>query len=449
MEQQVFFPFIEKEGRTYWVALSASAFRDRDGEIISRKALDYAVKFADRTGERGELRLFHLPGSRVGECLVSFREDCFLVEAGIWDETPLAQAAMKTIRENPDRYGVSIGFVFDPQYAHDGVFEDRVVVIERSITTKERAACPFTSIELASKEVSRMSVKDDLIELVGAENAERVLERAKELSEKLREYLAFKEASEGEAGKDEGERVEATPEGQKEEDEMGQEAQQKRGLPAELLEMVRQLDVDALRLLAREVARLLQGLGYGYPGYPYPYPYPYPAPGGKKSLAEEKQLLKEAVGEKVLKQLTQLSAEALQSLAEEVSGRLKEQGVEMMEPTLELSPEALEALAGLVAKHLNLAEKFDSLETAIKQLREELLSQLEARKKEVDDLKARLEEGIEAEVDRRLSELPKIRLAGPVYRQSQEGPSVGQEGQGYESPFKAWGPLYEGLKGGE
>lgn len=448
MEQQIFFPFIEKEGRTYWVALSASAFRDRDGEIISRKALDYAVKFADRTGERGELRLFHLPGSRVGECLVSFREDCFLVEAGIWDETPLAQAVMKTIRENPEHYGVSIGFIFDPQYAHDGVFEDRVIIIERSITTKERAACPFTSIELASKEVSRMSVKDDLIELVGAENAEKVLERAKELSEKLKEYLTFKEAEEGEASA-KAEADPTTPEGQQTDEELGQEAQQKKGLPAELLEMVRQLDVDALRLLAREIARLLQGLGYGYPGYPYPYPYPYPAPGGKQSLAEEKQLLEQAVGEKVLKQLSQLSAEALQSLAEEVSGKLKEQGIEMMEPTLELSPEALEALAGLVAKHLNLAEKFDSLEAAVKQLREELLSQLEARKKEVDDLKARLEEGIEAEVDRRLSELPKIRLAGPVYRQSQEGPAVGTEEQEYVSPFKSWGALYEGLKGGE
>jgi len=367
MEQQIFFPFIEKEGRTYWVALSASAFKDRDGEIISRKALDYAVKFADRTGERGELRLFHLPGSKVGKCLVSFREDCFLVEAGVWDETPLAQAAMKTIRENPDRYGVSIGFVFDPQYAHDGVFEDRVIVIERSITTKERAACPFTSIELASKEVSEMSVRDDLIELVGAENADKVLARAKELSEKLKQYLTFKEAEASGSEADEAKDSQTPTEGQKE--EMGQEAQQKKELPAELLEMVRKLDVDALRLLAREVARLLQGLGYGYPGYPYPYPYPYPAPGGKKSLAEEKKLLEQSVGGEVLKQLSQLSPEALQSLAEEVNGRLKEQGVEMEEPTLELSQEALEALAGLVSEQLKLAEKFDNLESELKQVR--------------------------------------------------------------------------------
>jgi len=67
----------------------------------------------------------------------------------------------------------------------------------------------------------------------------------------------------------------------------------------------------------------------------------------------------------------------------------------------------------------------------------------------VDELKEQLEKGIEAEVDRRVSELPKIRLAGPVYRQSQEGSAVGTEEQEYVSPFKSWGPLYEGLKGGE
>jgi len=196
-----FYPVVKGvDGKDWWLAFSATAFLDREEEIISRKAMDYGVADADRTGERGDLRLFHLPGSRVGSKEVQLREGCFLIEAGRWDETDVAVAAKSSLKESPEKWKTSIGFEYNADYFVGGIYTDQVRFLETSIVSANRAANPFTAI-IVSQEV-KMSSKEDLLELLGDETlVDKVLTLAAQKTDELSRLVSFKQQKEDDSGK--------------------------------------------------------------------------------------------------------------------------------------------------------------------------------------------------------------------------------------------------------
>ncbi len=187
-----FLTYKGKDGKDYWVSLSGASFKDREEEIVSNRAIDYGVKHGDETKQRGELRLYHYPNSRVGSCTFQMRVGNFLVEAGLWDSTTRAQKVKEWVsRNNP---GTSVGFFYNPKMFKDGVYLDQVIFFERSVLKSKHASCPWATIKTIQGGLKAMSHKEDLTEMIGEEEAKAVLEGAEEASKALEEQgVAFKE----------------------------------------------------------------------------------------------------------------------------------------------------------------------------------------------------------------------------------------------------------------
>jgi hypothetical protein len=136
--------FKDKQGHDRWLAISSTAYRDRDGEIVSRAALTQAVKAGDASGQRGPLRYWHVPGLDIGDCdyQATAQDGRFLIESGTFRRPAYAQA----LKQRGGGYQMSIGFVHpatQPDAA--GVFSD-IAIFERSVVPPGRASNPFTRI---------------------------------------------------------------------------------------------------------------------------------------------------------------------------------------------------------------------------------------------------------------------------------------------------------------
>lgn len=146
----------DARGAYRWLAISSTAYRDRDGEIISTKALTGAVAKGDATGDRGVLRYWHVPGLDIGVCdyQATAHEGRLLIESGTFDRPDYAMA----LKARGRGWGVSPGFLHSPdQPDRYGVFHD-ITIFERSICPPGKASNLFTSI--TTKE-SRMTLTPD------------------------------------------------------------------------------------------------------------------------------------------------------------------------------------------------------------------------------------------------------------------------------------------------
>lgn len=144
-----------------WVAISSTAYLDRDKEIVSTKALKQAVERAEATGEYGPLRFWHVPGIDIGttDYQALSNDGKFLVESGVITDEAIAQSLMKRGKG----WQVSIGFEHPRLEPVNGVFEN-IRIFERSITPPGRAANPMTGFSMVedgdiSKRVKEITYK--------------------------------------------------------------------------------------------------------------------------------------------------------------------------------------------------------------------------------------------------------------------------------------------------
>jgi hypothetical protein len=102
--------FKQADGSWRWFTISSSAFRDRDGEIITAKALADDVERTDASGSYGPLRWFHLggfvapdglvrwdtwkagPGIDIGYCDFGMLWGKMLLESGTFKSAELGEA---------------------------------------------------------------------------------------------------------------------------------------------------------------------------------------------------------------------------------------------------------------------------------------------------------------------------------------------------------------------
>lgn len=134
--------FKDKRGDWRWVTISSTAFRDRDGEIVSTKALADDCARADKDGDYGVLRFWHMPGVDLGDCDFNALRGRVLIESGTFRSPEIAQR----VAEKSADYQVSLGFRHPvEQPGKDGVFTT-IRRFERSLVPIGRAANPFTSI---------------------------------------------------------------------------------------------------------------------------------------------------------------------------------------------------------------------------------------------------------------------------------------------------------------
>jgi cation transport regulator ChaB len=191
--------FDQADGRTRWIAVSSGGFEDRDGEIVSTAFLEEAVKAADADGERGTLDVWHIPGSDIGTCDWQAVWRGFLVESGLFDDTPAGRAAAARVKEAGDEYGMSIQFVF-AQRTPDGVYLPPGRIVRRSVLPRDAAAFPWSGITLkewgeAMKDIDERK-RAELARLVGEEEAARILEAVGASAERLKQAgVRFKEVA--------------------------------------------------------------------------------------------------------------------------------------------------------------------------------------------------------------------------------------------------------------
>ena len=102
--------FKQADGSYRWLLISSSAFRDRDGEIVTEKALSEDVVRCDETGEYGPLRWWHMgeyeypdgplnwktwkagPGVDLGTCDFNMLHGKMLIESGTFKDAEIGEA---------------------------------------------------------------------------------------------------------------------------------------------------------------------------------------------------------------------------------------------------------------------------------------------------------------------------------------------------------------------
>ena len=151
--------FKDKTGRYRWFSISSNAFRDRDGEIVSLKALVADVVRADATGEYGPLRFWHMPGVDIGQCDFNMIHGRMLIESGTFKSEKIALKVAKKAKD----YQLSIGFKHPSDNPdQNGVFH-KIKRFERSLVPAGRAANPFTLLSV--KEKTEMSNSEKIATL--------------------------------------------------------------------------------------------------------------------------------------------------------------------------------------------------------------------------------------------------------------------------------------------
>lgn len=172
----------------FWISRSGSSFVDRDEESVSNRSIDSAIKQADESGRRGPLRLYHVPGTEVGDCLAQMRAGNFLLEVGKWRDTDIARKARKWADEHPEEAATSIGFRYRQaekvKRGDTKVYVGPIEIVERSMVKIKHAANPWTSL-LAITQEDMMGKKEHIAEIIGEDLAEQKVREAEDLTEKL------------------------------------------------------------------------------------------------------------------------------------------------------------------------------------------------------------------------------------------------------------------------
>lgn len=134
--------FKDASGRFRWVLLSSNAYRDRDGEIVSIKALTEDVARADVDKDYGPLRWWHVPGLDIGDCDFNAMSGRMLVESGTFRSEAIGQSVYKAQRD----LQASIGFRHPHTEPDQEKVYHRIRRFERSLTPVGRASNPFTRL---------------------------------------------------------------------------------------------------------------------------------------------------------------------------------------------------------------------------------------------------------------------------------------------------------------
>ena len=162
-----FTAFKDAQGNWRWMTITSNIWRDRDGEIIPGDAHEGAVSYAERTKDMPDLRLWHVPGSRVGVAdWVDFTHG-FVLHSGSFDKGMEGAAASLAASKEP--LGVSHGFYHNKDEDSDTYpwYRD----FEVSVLPLKKAANQWTEFTADNTKEVAMGLSDErrgfLVEHIG------------------------------------------------------------------------------------------------------------------------------------------------------------------------------------------------------------------------------------------------------------------------------------------
>lgn len=153
----------KSEGTRYLLIVSSNAYKDREDEIVSEKALQEYVK----DFKPGKPLLFWHGGEPIGEIIGAEMKGPFLIEvakelpnadvnlARDKKEPPLIVSISKVwdaIEKHDGKWGASIGFKFEKGDEQDKVYDD-ILKFETSILPLEAAANAVTNAIMFKEKV--------------------------------------------------------------------------------------------------------------------------------------------------------------------------------------------------------------------------------------------------------------------------------------------------------
>lgn len=181
--QSGFFVTKDAQGNDRWVLISSSAYVDRDGEIVTEKALQKAVERMDATGDYGELRWWHT-GVVLGKADYAAVYAHQLIESG----TFVSKAVAESVKAAAGTLGASIGFRHPPTQPTNKEYHD-IAIVERSLLPRGKESNLYTRLSVAGGTMKELSAEKraGLIAVLGEDEANAhlaVMERtAKEADE--------------------------------------------------------------------------------------------------------------------------------------------------------------------------------------------------------------------------------------------------------------------------
>jgi len=136
--------FKDAQGHDRWLAITTTAYEDKDREFITRKAIRGVVAAGDAGAPRGPLRFWHVPGLDLGDCdyQATAYDDRFLIESGTFRSPAAARIGQKAAQLG---YQMSPGFLHTHQEPRGGSF-DHIALFERSFVPPGRASNPYTRL---------------------------------------------------------------------------------------------------------------------------------------------------------------------------------------------------------------------------------------------------------------------------------------------------------------
>lgn len=218
----------EVGGKHRWTLYSSSAYKDRDGEIVSTQAQEADIAALDKSGDYGVLRWWHVgdpvaadpvnwqsytagKGIDLGRCDFSAMHGRIRIESGTFYD----EAVGARVKEVADQLTVSLGFshpIAEPN--REGVFE-HIHTFERSLLPQGAQSNLFVDVPLILSEKERtMETKkiEALKSLLGDETAAHLLAGAEATQKSAdRAGVKFKELEDDEP---EGDRAEEQNEAQ-------------------------------------------------------------------------------------------------------------------------------------------------------------------------------------------------------------------------------------------
>ena len=164
----------QADGSYRWVLISSSSYQDRDGEIVSQKALEADVARADTDKDYGPLLWWHEPRLPLGDADFNATHGPMLIESGTFKSAAVALG----LKEHEAELGGSIAFnhpLTEPD--KEGVF-NTVRRFERSILPKEKASNLFTRFSVKESEDMDKQKVDSLKATIGDEAVAEILQSA-------------------------------------------------------------------------------------------------------------------------------------------------------------------------------------------------------------------------------------------------------------------------------
>lgn len=183
--------FKDANGKYRWIAFSSSAFRDRDREIVSTKALENDVSRADKDGEYGPLRFWHEPDINLGYTDFNAMEGRVLVESGGFNDERIGAR----LKEYQDELGLSIGFTHPASEPDATGIYHTIRRFERSIVPADKASNLLTTFVIKNTGDVMDATKKTLLEkLIGPDLAAKFIGQAGETQKAAEEAgMKFKQ----------------------------------------------------------------------------------------------------------------------------------------------------------------------------------------------------------------------------------------------------------------